>query len=334
MQIAFLLILAFFAAVAAVDYYPNTKLRGMSGFAQKGRTTGGSTGPVIYVNNLEDLKQHISNPASQTLLITTNIHSPKKVRLLLGANKSIIGSWKANIINNVYFETTPSKSSNIIFQNLIFLHNVENIDNSDTQLILDHGERYWIDHCTFDGKNVNEKDLGKLLKVSTVNFVTISYCKFVNHFYGLILGYPSDDPADIAMNNNYPRLTIMFNYFENINARAPGLMRFGKFHVYNNYINNCRLGFTIGTQCKIFSENNYFTEASKDVLDDKGTGFFKDAGSINMPLRQNSKVDKWRPSSDYHYSVKTPDYSRDFCTQFSGAQSQKLHFVPDHKKCY
>ncbi|XP_033225438.1 pectin lyase-like [Belonocnema kinseyi] len=329
MKTIFFLILPFLTVVAGDNVYPCKKLHGMSGFAEKGGTTGGSEGPVVYIKNLKELKKYISDTVPRTLVIIANIHSAQKATVMLGANKSIIGSWDANYICNIYLRAGHN-SKNIIFQNLFFIHDVRNIGNSDTQLVLDHGERYWVDHCTFDGRKVDKRDLGKLLKVATTDYITISNCKFMNHEYGLILGYPSDDPAGIAENNNYPRLTIMFNYFDNINARAPGLMRFGKFHVFNNYIHNCHLGFTIGLNSKIYSEHNYFSEPPKAaVLDDKGNGFFKDAGSVNMPTKQESKLDTWRPSSDYKYILKTPESSRDFCKQYSGAQSNKLEFPCD-----
>ncbi|XP_033225924.1 pectin lyase-like [Belonocnema kinseyi] len=298
------------------------------GFAKKGVTTGGLHGPVVYINSAADLRRHVTDPTPRTLVITKNLYSPNKIVLIMGSNKSIIGSWKANVVNNIYLKASP-RSENIIFQNLFFQHDVKNIGNGDTQLILDYGKRYWIDHCTFDGLSVDKNDLGKLLKVATVDYITISNCKFMNHQYGLILGFPSDDPSGFNDNNNYPEITIMYNYFDNIHARAPGLMRYGKFHVFNNYIHNCHLGFTIALSSKISSEYNYFSDATENfaVLDDKGNGYFKDAGSINMPKKQASKVNTWKPSSDYSYVASDkPDYSKNFCIKYAGVQSQELVF--------
>ncbi|XP_033225782.1 pectin lyase-like [Belonocnema kinseyi] len=300
----------------------------MLGFAKNGDTTGGFYGPIVYITNLNELHHYITDTKPRTLVISENIFAPQKTVLILGANKSLIGSWNANIINNVYFYSSP-RSENIIFQNLYFKHDIENIENGETQLILVYGQRYWIDHCTFDGDIVNENDLGKLLKVSgNVDYVTLSNSKFMNHMYGLILGYPDDDPSLIEQYDNYPRMSIMFNFFDNIHVRAPGLMRFGKYHVYNNYINNYHLGFTIGFQSKIYSEYNYFSDSGVNnaVLDDKGNGYFKDVGSKNMPNNQKSKTTSWYPSSDYSYVIRDPEYSREFCTKFSGSQNQELVF--------
>ena len=297
----------------------------MLGFAKKGGTTGGLNGPVVFITNLKELQQYITDTNPRILVITKNIVAPQKIVLTLGANKSLIGSWNANIINNVYFNSS-NKSKNIIFQNIVFKHSVKNIKNGETQLIIQHGKRYWIDHCTFDGQQVNDNDLGKLLKVSAkTDYVTVSNSKFMNHRYGLILGYPSDNNAEY---DNYPRMSIMFNYFDNLYVRAPGLMRYGKFHVYNNYINKYHLGFTIGFHSKIFSEYNYFSDpgAHNSVLDDKGNGYFKDIGSKNMPNVQKSKVTSWNPSSDYSYEVKDPEYIQEFCKKYSGAQKKELIF--------
>ena len=319
---------AFGAVLAAGNVYPTTGIKGMIGFAKKGVTTGGLNAPVIYIKNIPDLRRYLTDSTPRTLVITKNLSSPQKIILVMGSNKSIIGSWNENLINNIYLKASP-RSENIIFQNLFFKHAVENIDNGDTQLILDYGQRYWIDHCTFDGAIVNKKDLGKLLKVGKVDYVSISNCKFMNHEYGLLLGYPSDDPAGLAEYNNFPQITIMYNYFDNINARAPGLMRYGKFHVFNNYIHNCHLGFTISYQSKIYSEYNYFSDPSENfaVLDDKGNGYFKDVGSVSMPKKQDSKLNTWRPSTDYRYKASNkPDYSRDFCIKYAGIQNKQLVF--------
>ncbi|XP_033225581.1 pectin lyase-like [Belonocnema kinseyi] len=145
----------------------------MLGFAANGGTTGGSNGPVVYISNISDLYDYACDIEPRTLVITTNIVSPEKVIIEMGANKSIIGSWKANIIDNVYLEASE-KSSNIILQNLVFKHDVRNIRNEETQLIFQYGCCYWIDHCTFDGRESHEYDLGKLLKMNvlkTLNYI-------------------------------------------------------------------------------------------------------------------------------------------------------------------
>lgn len=47
---------------------------------------------------------------------------------------------------------------------------------------------------------------------------------FMNHKYGLILGYPAEDGLSIY--SGYPHMTICNNYFYNVLTRAPGLMRY------------------------------------------------------------------------------------------------------------
>ena len=302
----------------------------MLGFAKKGNTTGGTGGPIFHINTLEELTRHMTDSVAKILVINSNIVTSKKTEITLGSNKSLIGSWKANIIDNVYFKT-DQKSNNIIFQNVLFKHSTSNIKNGDTQLILDYGNQYWIDHCTFDGTEVNENDLGKLLKVSRkADYVTISNSKFMNHEYGLILGFPSNISNVDMQYDNYPQITIMFNYFDNVKTRAPGLMRYGKFHVYNNYITNYHLGFTIDVVAKIYSEYNYFAKpiGNNAVLDEKGVGNFTDVGSTNMQSNQISSPNTWNPASDYKYKPKTPEQSVEICKKYSGVQSEKLVFDP------
>lgn len=318
------------ADLAAGNYvYPDTGTKGMMGFANKGCTTGGTGGPVFKINTLQELQKQVADVKPRILVLVKNITVSEKTEIRVGANKTIIGSWKGNVLDNVYLITRP-RSRNVIFQNLVFKHSTKNVDNGDTQLIIQNGERYWIDHCTFDGRKVDYDDLGKLLKIAEkVDFVTISNSKFMNHRYGLIFGHPHSDESVVGIYNNYPRVTVMYNYFDNLYVRGPGLMRFGKYHLFNNYITNYHLGLTIHFFSKIYSENNYYTESSKKdhVLDDKGNGFFKDIGSKNMQKTQVSpKLTAWKPSTDYSYKAESAEYARDFCLKYSGAQTNKLVF--------
>ena len=145
------------SASASASDYPETDINGMLGFAKKGSTTGGTGGSLVYITTLDELTTYMTDSVAQILVINSNIAASEKTEITLGSNKSLIGSWEANIINNVYLKT-DEESNNIIFQNVLFKHSTSNIANGDTQLILDYGNQYWIDHCTFDGDEVNSSD--------------------------------------------------------------------------------------------------------------------------------------------------------------------------------
>lgn len=154
---------------------------------------------------------------------------------------------------------------------------------------------YWIDHVTFSGHSYSASgsDLDKLVYIGkSADYITISNSKFANHKYGLILGYPDDSQHQY---DGYPHMTIANNYFENLYVRGPGLMRYGYFHVKNNYSNNFNQAITIATKAKIYSEYNYFGKGSEKggILDDKGTGYFKDIGSYPSLNKQTSPLTSW-----------------------------------------
>ncbi|MDU8675158.1 pectate lyase family protein [Paenibacillus polymyxa] len=341
-KISFLLALAivFFtfsasATFAATDF-PNTSTNGMIGFAGQAKseagasnpaTTGGKNGQVIYINNLNELKNQLGDSTPKILVIEKNISASSKTVINIGSNKSLIGSYAQNKLINIHLKTTAN-SGNVIFQNLTFEHSASINGNDDIQLYLTAGTNYWIDHVTFAGHNYNANgsDLDKLLYIGqSADYVTISNSKFANHKYGLILGYPDDS------NKNYdgmPHITIANNYFENLLVRGPGLMRYGYFHVKNNYINNFQLAYTIATNARIYSENNYFGKGSEKggILDDKANGEFKDVGSFPAITNQKSPVTRWNPSKNYSYQVQTPEYTKEFVTKYAGSSNTTLVF--------
>lgn len=238
-------------------------------------------------------------------MITNDIRASSLTKVQMGSFKSIVGSNGNAKLYNIYLRATTS-SQNIIFQNLIFEHSPNNKGNDDIQLYLNYGRAYWIDHCSFVGHkwSLNDGSQDKLLYIGEeASGATISNCYFGNHRYGLIFGHPADDiniPAD-----DDTRVTIFNNHFENLGDRAPGLFRCGHYHVYNNFINNYGLGFTVATKGEVISEYNYFGQSpnTNAMLDDKGSGQFMDTGSVPAITNIKSPMPDWSPS--YNYNLKT-----------------------------
>lgn len=279
----------------------------MVGFAQVAGTIGGRGGDVVQISTLQDLIQYVSDSTPRVLMITTNIRASTLTKVQMGSYKSIVGSNGNVTLYNIYLGVNPS-SQNIIFQNLIFQHSENNKGNNDIQLYLNYGTAYWIDQCSFVGHKWSPDDgsLDKLLYIGEqASGATISNCYFANHRYGLIFGYPNDD-ANLAGGDD-TRVTICNNRFENLGDRAPGLFRFGQYHVFNNYINNYGLGFTVASKGEVISEYNYFGSSPKTnaMLDDKGSGQFIDTGSVPPILNQKSPKPDWSPT--YNYNLKTTD---------------------------
>ncbi|KTB66734.1 UNVERIFIED_ORG: pectin lyase [Pseudomonas fluorescens] len=308
--------------------YPESKLTGLTGFALAAKVTGGWAGQVVSITTLDQLKANIGDTTPRVLVINSNISAASLTKVNMGANKTLIGSFQNRTLENIHLRAT-AQSQNIILQNIIFKHSASIKANDDIQVYLNYGSQYWIDHCSFVGHSWSTTDGSedKLVYIGEkADYATISNCFFGNHKYGLIFGHPADDNKSEF--NGYPRLTLCHNRFDNMEVRAPGLMRYGYFHVYNNYVNNFHLGFTLAQNANILSESNYFGEGSQNngMLDDKGTGTFTDTNSVPAITRQKSPNAKWTARSNYNYTLKTAAQAKEFTQKNAGAQAVALVF--------
>ena len=308
--------------------YPESKLTGLTGFALAGKVTGGWSGPVVNITTLDQLKANIGDTTPRVLVINSTISASSLTKVNMGANKTLVGSFQNRTLENIHLRAT-AQSQNIILQNIIFKHSVNIKENDDIQVYLNYGSKYWIDHCSFVGHSWSTTDgsTDKLLYIGEkADYATVSNCFFGNHKYGLIFGHPADDNNKEF--NGYPRLTLCHNRFDNLEVRAPGLMRYGYFHVYNNYINNFHLGFTLAQNANILSESNYLGEGSQNngMLDDKGTGTFSDSNSVPAITNQKSPKAQWTAISNYGYTLKTAAQAKDFTQKNAGAQAVALVF--------
>ncbi|OAE13283.1 pectate lyase [Pseudomonas simiae] len=308
--------------------YPESKLTGLTGFALAAKVTDGWAGQVVSITTLDQLKANIGDTTPRVLVINSNISAASLTKVNMGANKTLIGSFQNRTLENIHLRAT-AQSQNIILQNIIFKHSASIKANDDIQVYLNYGSQYWIDHCSFVGHSWSTTDGSedKLVYIGEkADYATISNCFFGNHKYGLIFGHPADDNKPEF--NGYPRLTLCHNRFDNMEVRAPGLMRYGYFHVYNNYVNNFHLGFTLAQNANILSESNYFGEGSQNngMLDDKGTGTFTDTNSVPAITHQKSPNAKWTARSNYNYTLKTAAQAKEFTQKNAGAQAVALVF--------
>ncbi len=308
--------------------YPDSKLTGLTGFALAAKVTGGWAGQVVSITTLDQLKANIGDTTPRVLVIDSNISASSLTKVNMGANKTLVGSFQNRTLENIHLRAT-AQSQNIILQNIIFKHSASIKANDDIQVYLNYGSKYWIDHCSFIGHTWSTTDGSedKLVYIGEqADYATISNCFFGNHKYGLIFGHPADD--NNAAFNGYPHLTLCHNRFDNMEVRAPGLMRYGYFHVYNNYVNNFHLGFTLAQNANILSESNYFGEGSQNngMLDDKGTGTFTDTNSVPSITNQKSPNAQWTARSNYNYTLKTAAQAKDFTQKNAGAQAVALVF--------
>jgi pectin lyase len=301
----------------------------MEGFAKAAGTTGGTGGETVTVNSVSELKAALAGDEPRIIKLGSNISASEKVELEFGANKTLVGDGKNNELHNIYLKSGAT-ASNDIFQNLHFTHDSKYTANGDIPLYIDKGTGYWIDHSTFTGSKGDNYQGGKdkLLYVGgTADMVSLTNSKFENNEYGLILGYPEDTADAAAKYTGYPRMTIAHNDFENLDVRAPGLMRYGQFDVYNNHISDFNLGFTAASNATIFSQSNYFENGRNGggqaslsgMLDDKGNAHFTDVGSNVTVQGQTSSATSWR-GGDYERNVSSAEEAKTFALANAGVQ--------------
>ena len=305
--------------------------KNMSG-NEKAGVTGGVLGRTVYVSSLSDLQSYASGSTAYTIVINGNISQSGLTKVTVGKNKTFIGKFGSATLTNVHFRCISS-SGNVIFKNITLSHDASQNENDDIQMYISNGNNFWLDHCTWSGhSSKTDSDVDKHLYVGlNADFVSVTGCYFGGHKYGLILGYPSEDGASTY--GGYPRMTIANNYFYNNYTRAPGLMRYGYFHCYNNYIYSFHLGYTPYTGCNIYSEKNYFDAGSYagKVVDDKGVGAFTDSGSVLSSDISSlaTAATSWRPSSNYSYATRSASDAKTWAASYAGAQSSKIVYAID-----
>ncbi len=299
---------------------------------EKASVTGGVLGTVVYVSNISDLQKYASGSTPYTIVINANISATDLTKVTVGKNKTFIGKFGSGTLNNIHFRCISS-SGNVIFKNITFKHDASKNANDDIQMYISNGNNFWVDHCTFTGHtSMTSTDVDKHMYVGLkADYVSVTGCYFGGHKYGLILGYPEED--GVGTYDGYPRMTIANNYFYNNYTRAPGLMRYGYFHCYNNYIYGFNLGYTPYTGCNIYSEKNYFDKGSYAgcVVDDHGVGSFTDTDSVLTSSVTDLKTGptSWRPISNYGYDTRSAVDARTWAQQCAGAQASRIVYAID-----
>ncbi|MGN1225247.1 MAG: RICIN domain-containing protein [Ruminococcus sp.] len=349
-------------------------LQGFGGYCKdmqnqpKASTIGGALGETVEVSTFDELKAACEDSTPRTIVITKNISKTgtytkdsngryqfKEARIYLWPNKTIIGSYNAHSLYNVYFCTYEREDygmgKNIIIRNIEISHDTEL--NNDNIWDFAYGENFWIDHCNFIGHDaVNTASTGQvdwdkfLTFKGHMDYITISDCQFGRHEYGLLMGHPADNAETVQEYNNFPCITLADNYFHDTLTRAPGLMRYGYFHSLNNYVVNFDLGYTMHTCAKIYTEACYYdggtgkgsvvndnatqiTDLTGDLLT-LATPQYTDVNSVAVNCYRDNNLDRiysnpasWEPSSYYRYQAKTAEAAKTDTISYAGAKSSK-----------
>lgn len=273
------------------------------GFANvNGLTTGGKGGRTLTVSTLADFKNAIQSSETMIVQVSGTIKSSGATLLYVKSNKSIIGLKGATIEG---ISLSIYGQNNIIIRNLISKNSL-----TYSNIIIKEGSHHvWIDHCdlsstllandwtTYDG----------LLDVGNgSDFVTISWNKLHDSHIPVLIGFADTDKGDAGKLN----VTMYNNYFYNTNERQPSV-RFGKVHVFNNYINNNQGGYAMGSRCGaiIRTDNNVIENSNAPLRTEISAvaGYFS---GINTNIYKNCGTSKittaestWTPSYEYRSAL-------------------------------
>ncbi|MBQ9695505.1 MAG: RICIN domain-containing protein, partial [Oscillospiraceae bacterium] len=261
-------------------------LQGFAGYCKndgtgvKAADIGGLFGEVVEVSTFADLKKYAEASDPYTIIVKGRIDggSNYKVdsqshyynpdgRIYVTDNKTIVGSYGSHVTYNVALCTKQggTTGNNVIIRNLEMQHDANSNGNDNIIVYFSAGQNLWVDHVTFVGHSDYNKaasgqpDYDKFLACCYgADYLTVSDCSFGLHEYGLILGYP-DDTADVKSKyDGFPRITLASNKFYKTLTRGPGLMRWGYFHSFNNYVDTFSMAYTVHSGCDIYAENCYY----------------------------------------------------------------------------
>lgn len=342
-------------------------LQGFAGYCANDQTgsikaadIGGLFGEVVEAGDFNTLKKYATADQPYTIIVTNNIKVSElnkngdrymctAGRIYVKNNKTIIGSYGAHTLFNVQFCTATKNGvgNNIIIKNFDMQHDAESNHNDSIVCYFGSGENIWVDHVTFTGHNnygyapqTKQVDEDKFLACCyDADYCTISDCSFGGHKYGLILGYPADGAEQKAQYNNFPRMSLISNKFNDTNTRGPGLMRWGYFHSLNNYVNQFNMAYTVISECKIYAENCVYENGGNVICDwDKVTyvGYYSESGSIfNNCKRTKQGGDSnstaqpcaWRPGGNYSYTALPASNAKNYCNSYSGCQQSGGNYM-------
>ena len=269
-------------------------LDGLEGFAancktssgEKACTIGGLFGPVVEVNNLDQLLKECNSVGPQTIVINANIDCKSSFQPRIRDNKTIVGSFKYHTIFDCDFRTNDrdgkendNPSDNIIFRNL----DLQSKNESTILINIWSSRQIWFDHINFnsslnyDRKGNGQDEVGKFIWLNTPyenymdakdrlrspDYITISYCKFSNRYWTVAYGTQNNEITR-------DRTTLLYNWWNKNVRRCPQLGN-GIAHIYNNYYEaygqkdngSATTGIIGGDGSEMLSQNNMFNGYTK-----------------------------------------------------------------------
>ena len=354
-------------------------LDGLEGFAancktssgEKAGTIGGLLGPVVVVSSKEELLKECNLAGPKTIVLNANVDLKMDKNSRIREYITIVGSFKYHTIFDCRFRNTDplgkdAVSDNIVIRNLTF----EARDDGDRILLTFNSVRQlWIDHITFNNtisynrKGDGHDGVGKFIWINTPypndpdakdlnrspDYISISYCKFINKFWCFAYGTQN---TEIARD----RTTLLYNLWDKNVRRCPQLGN-GAAHIYNNYYQAygqndngpSTTGIIGGDGSEMLSQNNMFNGYTKQqalmmggdtknpARDDNSyisTNLNGNPEKFNFSSKKNSS---WNPNkTNYGYELLDPyntsnTDTKAFCTKYTGSFSSQndIKYITD-----
>ncbi len=347
------------------DTYQKFKLNldGLDGFAanakvsegEKAGTIGGLLGATVTVTNKDDFITQLNKTEPLTIVVNGNFDMQSDWHTRIRDNKTIVGSYSANTIQDCYLRTNneygtegDNPSDNIVIRNINFL-----AKNVEDRILVNiwSSRQIWIDHCTFTSQlNRNRDEVGKFIWINTPydsymdakdngrspDYITISNCKFINRYWTVAYGTQNSEITRC-------RTTLCYNWWENCARRCPQIGN-GIGHIYNNYYSFAGSEGSAqiigGDGSNMVSENCMFEVESGSLIEGGSTNssLYSDFGSyksLNAALDfKSSYAATLVPKNHYGYyllAATGTNGTKEYCQTYAGCfnSESKIKFISD-----
>ncbi|KDP46106.1 hypothetical protein JCGZ_06617 [Jatropha curcas] len=265
---------------AEADFSLRALARGAEGFGRS--AIGGLHGPIYSVTTLADdgpgsLREGCRRSEPQWIVFEVSGTINLSSYLSVSSYKTIDGRGQRVKLTGKGLRL--KECEHIIVCNLEFEggrgHDVDGIQ------IKPNSRHIWIDRCS-----LRDYDDGLIDITRQSTDITVSRCYFTQHDKTMLIGA---DPSHVG--DRCIRVTIHHCFFDGTRQRQPRL-RFGKVHMYNNYIRNwgiyavcASVEAQIYSQCNIYEAGQkkktfeYYTEKAADQ-EEARSGLIRSQGDV------------------------------------------------------
>ncbi|MEQ8849737.1 hypothetical protein [Botrimarina sp.] len=276
-------------------------------------TTGGAGGPVVVVDNQDELEFYLRGDSPRTIAVRGSILIDNfGEELSVGSNKTILGLGADAEI--VYGGLNIDNQSNVIIRNLTIRDSyVEGDWDGKTQdydgIQVDDSHHIWIDHV-----HVTRMGDGLIdLRGGGLDYVTISNSILSDHNKALGVGWTDESDQHV---------TIHHTWIRNTNQRNPSYDNVVG-HFYNNFLEDISsYGLNPRNDAVVVSENNVFENVNKPY-NISGDAELRVSGDvlINSPGASTPRGDAFTPGDFYSYTLDDTAELRDLIRANSGPQA-------------